>query len=67
MASRMNEFREFVSKHPLVRNEVLNGKKTWQAIYEDWVILGEEDGSWKQYEKKKVLPIIKDRRLVIIR
>ena len=27
MASRMNEFREFVSKHPLVRNEVLNGKK----------------------------------------
>lgn len=53
MASRMNEFREFVSKHPLVRNEVLNGKKTWQAIYEDWVILGEEDGSWKQYEKKE--------------
>ncbi len=53
MASRMNEFREFVSKHPLVRNEVLNGKKTWQAIYEDWVILGETDSSWKQYEKKE--------------
>lgn len=54
MASRMNEFREFVSKHPLVRNEVLNGTKTWQSIYEDWVIIGENDESWKKYEKEDI-------------
>lgn len=50
MASRMDQFREFVNKHPTVRNEVLNGKKSWQQIYEDWVILGEENEIWKPYE-----------------
>ena len=57
MASRMDEFRKFVSTHPLVRDDVKSGKKTWQNIYEDWVILGENDESWKQYvinkEEKK--------------
>lgn len=47
MSSKMDEFRVFVSKHPEVRNDVLNGKKTWQQIYEDWVILGEESEEWK--------------------
>lgn len=53
MASRMNEFREFVSKHPLVRDEVLKGNRSWQSIYEDWVILGENDDGWKKYEKSE--------------
>lgn len=52
MASRMNEFRDFVSRYPLVREEVASGKKTWQNIYEDWVILGEENDIWKPYLKK---------------
>ena len=34
MASRMDEFRKFVSTHPLVRDDVKSGKKTWQNIYE---------------------------------
>ena len=50
MASRMDEFRTFVSKHPSVRDEVLKGKKTWQNIYEDWVILGEDDEIWKDHK-----------------
>ena len=49
--SKMEEFRKFVSEHPTVRNEVLNGKKSWQQIYEDWVILGESDEMWKPYKK----------------
>lgn len=53
MASRMDEFREFVSKHPLVKEEVKTGKATWQKIYEDWVILGENDEMWKKFEQKK--------------
>lgn len=47
--SRMDDFRKFVSSHSLVRNEVLSGKKTWQQIYEDWVILGEGDKVWENY------------------
>lgn len=52
MASRMDEFRKFVSTHPLVRDEVKNGSKSWQSIYEDWVILGEEDSMWEKYKVK---------------
>ena len=49
MSSKMNEFREFVNLHPLLRDEVKNGKRTWQNIYEEWVVYG--DGSeWSKYE-----------------
>ena len=49
MSSKMNEFREFVNLHPLLRDEVKNGKRTWQNIYEEWVLYG--DGSeWSKYE-----------------
>lgn len=43
MASRMNEFKDFVSRHEKIKEEVRNGNRTWQSIYEDWVILGEDE------------------------
>ena len=49
MGSRMNEFREFVSLHPLLRDEVRNGKRSWQNIYEEWVLYGDEDNLWQKY------------------
>ena len=53
MASRMDEFRSFVSKYPKIREDVLSGKKTWQNIYEDWVILGEDSDTWNIYKDVK--------------
>ena len=50
----MEDFRIFVSKHPLLREEVRNNKFTWQNVYEEWVLYGEEDESWKKYEKQEV-------------
>ena len=50
MASRMEEFRSFVAKYPKVKEEVHSGKRTWQSIYEDWVILGEEDEQWGPFK-----------------
>lgn len=49
MASRMDQFREFVSLHPLLRNEVKEGKRSWQGIYEEWVLYGEKDKQWDDY------------------
>lgn len=49
MESRMDRFREFASKHPLLKEEVRNGKRTWQNIYEEWVLYGENDPQWQQY------------------
>ena len=40
---RMEEFRAFVTKYPKVRDDVVNGNRTWQDIYEDWVLFGEKD------------------------
>lgn len=51
MSAKMEEFRTFVSKHPLLRDEVRNNKFTWQNVYEEWVLYGEDDDSWKKYEK----------------
>lgn len=50
MTSRMSEFREFVSLHPLLRDEVKNGKRSWQSIYEEWVLYGASDKLWGEYK-----------------
>ena len=39
MASRMDEFRDFVARYPGIKDDVLNGTYTWQKVYENWVIL----------------------------
>jgi hypothetical protein len=57
MGSKMENFRQFVSKHPLLREEVRNNKFTWQNVYEEWVLYGEEDESWKKYEKQEQINI----------
>ncbi|HHU80721.1 MAG: spore coat protein YlbD [Bacilli bacterium] len=50
MASRMDAFRDFVSRYPKLRDDVVSGKRTWQSIYEDWVIMGESSDIWRNYE-----------------
>lgn len=52
MASRMSEFREFVSLHPLLRDEVKKGSRTWQNIYEEWALYGDGDNLWQKYKEK---------------
>ena len=58
MQSRMEEFRSFVSSHEKIKEEVRNGNRTWQNIYEEWVILGEDNPEWEKYKSntdKKVV------------
>lgn len=49
MQSRMDEFKAFVSNHTKIRDEVRTGKRTWQNIYEEWVLYGENDPQWEKY------------------
>lgn len=44
------EFKEFVKNNPNLIREVRNGKTTWQELYEDWYLLGEEDKRWESVE-----------------
>ncbi|MEH7334909.1 YlbD family protein [Neobacillus drentensis] len=41
------KFKEFVKNNPNLIQEVRNGKATWQELYEDWYLLGEEDKRWE--------------------
>lgn len=54
MSAKMDEFRSFVNKHPLLRDEVRNNKFTWQNIFEEWTLYGEEDEGWKKYESSTI-------------
>ncbi|MDR7076409.1 hypothetical protein J2Y03_001412 [Neobacillus niacini] len=40
------KFKEFVKNNPALIKEVRNGNSTWQELYEDWYLLGEEDNRW---------------------
>ena len=58
MQSRMDDFRAFVNKYPKLRDEVRSGNRTWQSIYEEWVLYGESsefekyrDGNAQKKEK----------------
>ena len=51
MSAKLDEFKEFVKKHPLMKLQVMNKEKTWQQLYEDFCILGEEAFSEEQVEE----------------
>ena len=55
MASRMDEFRAFLTKYPGIVEDVKNGNHSWQQMYENWVVLGENDASWQKYQTAPVL------------
>ena len=50
MSEKMDQFKEFVASHPLLKFEVRDGKRTWQNIFEEWTLYGEEPFS-KYIEK----------------
>ena len=41
------QFKEFVKNNPKIIQEVRKGKATWQELYEDWYLLGEDDSRWE--------------------
>jgi hypothetical protein len=49
----IEEFKNFVKKHPKIIREVRNGNKTWKEFYEDWYLFGEEDEIWDRYKEEK--------------
>lgn len=54
MGSRIDEFRIFINKYPGIKEDVTSGITTWQKLYENWVILGENDKIWDKYKNNKV-------------
>lgn len=51
--SNLEDFKSFVKEHELLRNEVNEGRSTWQKLYENYTILGSDDESWEKYKVVK--------------
>lgn len=50
----LEKFKEFVRKHPSLVKEVRRGIYTWQEVYEDWYLLGENHEVWKSFRDHTV-------------
>lgn len=48
----VQQFKDFVKKHPRIMEEVRKGESTLQDLYEDWYLLGEEDSRWDRFKEK---------------
>ncbi|HZG61212.1 MAG TPA: YlbD family protein [Anoxybacillus sp.] len=49
----VEQFKQFVKRHPKMIKEVRRGNKTWKEFYEDWYLFGEEDEIWERYKEAK--------------
>ena len=49
----IEQSKEFVKKNPKIVLEVRTGKKTWQELYEDWYLLGEDDPKWENVRSEE--------------
>jgi len=47
-------FKIFARNHPELATSVLNGKATWQKLYEIYDIYGENHNIWSNYFKEEV-------------
>jgi len=45
----VESFKQFVKKNPKIIEAVRNEHVTWQELYEDWYLLGEEDPRWADF------------------
>lgn len=48
----VEKFKSFVKEHPGLIKEVRKGEHTWQDLFEDWYLLGEDDPRWETYQSE---------------
>lgn len=66
MGERLDQFKEFVKGHPKLKFEVRDGKRSWQSIFDEWVLLGSDDSSWSQYidDKENALASVQNQEFM---
>ncbi|HET7658335.1 MAG TPA: YlbD family protein [Bacillales bacterium] len=52
-SGKIDQFKKFAQDHPKLVDEVRNKERTWQQIYEEWVIFGEDHEIWDPYKKEE--------------
>ncbi len=52
----IDDFKQFVKKHPKLIQNVRKEQRRWQEVYENWVLLGEDDPIWNPFKDEAVQP-----------
>ncbi len=42
MSTNMERFKEYIKRNPNLKNEVIAKKKTWQELYEEFILIGDD-------------------------
>lgn len=50
-SNELSEFKNFINRHPKLIREIRKNGESWQGIYEQWTLLGEDDIHWEQYKE----------------
>lgn len=50
-SNELSEFKNFINRHPKLIREIRKNGESWQGIYEQWILLGEDDIHWEQYKE----------------
>jgi hypothetical protein len=51
---KVEEFKMFVRSHPGLIDHVKNGNQSWQDVFTEWNLLGEDHEQWGKYIERKV-------------
>lgn len=51
LSAEVQKFKAFVQNHPYLIKEVRQKETTWQELFEEWYLLGEDDPKWEAYRK----------------
>jgi regulator of replication initiation timing len=49
----VQQFKEYVQDHPDLIKQVRSGRKTWQELYEEWYLFGEENSTLNENSKNR--------------
>ncbi|MBM7635080.1 YlbD family protein [Geomicrobium sediminis] len=50
------DFKAFVKNHPGLIQEVREGRRSWNGLYQDWSILGSDDQGWQAFARTTAAP-----------
>ncbi len=50
----VQEFKEFVKKHPGIMTEVQEGHRKLQHVYEEWTVLGADHEQWRAFMQEPI-------------
>ncbi|MGM7701043.1 spore coat protein YlbD [Pseudalkalibacillus sp. Hm43] len=51
---KVEQFKMFVRSHPGLIDHVKTGNQSWQEVFTEWNLLGEDHEQWGQYIERKI-------------